>query len=73
MKGETCLLRFSSFVSGFDAVLSGFGRVVLETDPTVVVNRVAMRGADSDVPLAEQSLSQVMAAAREQMTRALLK
>lgn len=47
--------------------------VVLETDPTVVVNRVAMRGADSDIPLAEQSLSQVMAAAREQMTRALLK
>jgi len=49
-----------------------FRRIVLETDPTVVANRVAMRGADSDIPLAEQSLSQVMAAAREQMTRALL-
>lgn len=48
------------------------GGIVLETDPSVITNRVAMRGADSEVPLAEQSLSQVMAAAREQMTRALL-
>merc|ERR1711934_65751 len=49
------------------------GGLLLETDPTVITNRVAMRGATDDVPLAEQSLSQVMAAAREQMTRALLK
>merc|ERR1712216_865856 len=49
------------------------GGLLLETDPTVITNRVAMRGATDDVPLAEQSLSQVMAAACEQMTRALLK
>jgi len=48
------------------------GGVVLETDPTIISNRVAMRGAESEIPLAEQSLSQVWAGAREQMTRALL-
>ena len=47
--------------------------VVLETDPTIISNRVAMRGAEREIPLAEQSLSQVWAGAREQMTRALLK
>lgn len=48
------------------------GGVVLETDPNIVTNRVSMRGADSEIPLAEQSLSQVMAAAREAATRVLL-
>ncbi len=29
-------------------------RVILETDPATIAGRVAMRGADSDIPLAEQ-------------------
>lgn len=30
------------------------GRLILETDPGTIASRVAMRGADADVPLAEQ-------------------
>lgn len=29
-------------------------RIVLETDATIIAGRVAMRGADSDIPLSEQ-------------------
>ena len=35
------------------AVVGGCS-LVLETDPNVIANRVSMRGADSDLPLAEQ-------------------
>merc|ERR550532_1636215 len=47
--------------------------VILETDPTVIAGRVAMRGADSDVPLSEQTFSQAFASAKEQLARSLLK
>ena len=30
------------------------GRLILETDPSTIASRVAMRGADTDVPLSEQ-------------------
>lgn len=30
------------------------GRLILETDPSTIASRVAMRGADTDVPLTEQ-------------------
>eukprot|EP00656_Telonema_subtile_P041736 TRINITY_DN46_c0_g1_i1.p2 TRINITY_DN46_c0_g1~~TRINITY_DN46_c0_g1_i1.p2 ORF type:complete len:217 (-),score=66.98 TRINITY_DN46_c0_g1_i1:156-806(-) len=46
--------------------------MILEVDPNVIAGRVSMHDACIETPLAEQSLSQVMAAAREQMTRALL-
>ena len=29
-------------------------RIILETDPSVIANRVSMRGADADLPLSEQ-------------------
>uniref|UniRef100_A0A061RHV0 Coatomer subunit zeta n=1 Tax=Tetraselmis sp. GSL018 TaxID=582737 RepID=A0A061RHV0_9CHLO len=47
--------------------------IILETDPSVVAARVAMRGADSDVPLSEQTFSQALASAKEQLARSLLK
>lgn len=28
--------------------------IILETEPTVIASRVAMRGADADLPLSEQ-------------------
>lgn len=49
------------------------GGVILETDANVIANRVSMRGADSDTPLAEQSFSQALASAKEQLTRNLLR
>lgn len=29
-------------------------RIILETDPSTIAGRVAMRGADNEIPLAEQ-------------------
>ncbi len=34
--------------------MARLGRLILETDPGTIASRVAMRGADADVPLAEQ-------------------
>lgn len=34
--------------------MSSICRVILETDPATIAGRVAMRGADSDLPLTEQ-------------------
>jgi len=47
--------------------------VILETEPQVIASRVTMRGADADVPLAEQTFSQALALAKEQLARSLLK
>lgn len=33
--------------------------ILLESDPAVVASRVSMKGADSDIPLSEQTISQV--------------
>ncbi|GAQ81839.1 intracellular transport protein [Klebsormidium nitens] len=49
------------------------GGIVLETDSTIIAGRVAMRGADSDIPLSEQTISQAFANAKEQLARSLLK
>ncbi len=40
------------------------GRLILETDPSTIASRVAMRGADADVPLAEQVCSCIAGRAR---------
>ncbi|CAI5498950.1 unnamed protein product [Closterium sp. Naga37s-1] len=49
------------------------GGVILETEPTVIANRVAMRGADADLPLSEQTISQALATAKDHLARSLLK
>jgi hypothetical protein len=49
------------------------GGVILEADSAVIANRVAMKGADSDIPLSEQTISQALQTAKEQITRSLLK
>lgn len=47
------------------------GGVVLESDPQQVVHRVAVRG--EDVPLTEQTVSQVLQSAKEQIKWSLLR
>lgn len=47
-------------------------RIVLETDPNVLEGRVSLRGSDTDVPFAEQTISQALKTAREQITKSLL-
>jgi hypothetical protein len=49
------------------------GGIILESDANVVASRVAMRGADADVPLSEQTISQAFATAKEHFARSLLK
>lgn len=49
------------------------GGIILETDPGVVAGRVSMRGGDGgDIPLSEQTFSQALASAKEQLARSLL-
>ena len=45
----------------------------LPADANVIANRVSMRGVDGETPLAEQTLSQALNTAREQLTRNLLR
>lgn len=49
-----------------------FYRVILESDPSVLESRAALRGVESDVPLAEQTISQALQNARDQIARSLL-
>ena len=51
------------------------GGIIMETDPNVIANRVSMRGAEGEgaPPLAEQTLSQALNMAKEQITRNLLR
>lgn len=48
------------------------GGIILETEPSVIASRVAMRGADADLPLSEQTISQALATAKEHLARSLL-
>lgn len=47
--------------------------LILETDAATVAARASMAGAEGELPLAEQTLSKVMASAKEQLARSLLK
>lgn len=46
--------------------------IILETEPSSVTGRVSMRGSEIDAPLAEQTISQAFAMAREHLARSLL-
>lgn len=41
--------------------------VILETEPQQIVARVAMKGAEKDVPLSEQTFSDALRSARDQL------
>jgi len=43
--------------------------IILETESSLVTNRVAMKGADKDVPLSEQSFSQALQTATQQIVK----
>lgn len=47
------------------------GGIILETDPTIIVQRVALRA--EDIPLGEQTVGQVFQSAKEQLKWSLLK
>ena len=48
------------------------GSIILETDASVIAGRVSMRGGDGELPLSEQTFSQALASAKEQLARSLL-
>ncbi|KAK9823143.1 hypothetical protein WJX72_000575 [[Myrmecia] bisecta] len=68
---KTVLENLDLALLAMDEILDG--GLILETDPTTIASRVAMRGAESDVPLSEQTFSQALASAKEQLARSLLK
>lgn len=47
--------------------------VVLETDPAEIAKRASMRSDDPESPLGDQSLSQALVQARDQLAKQLLK
>ncbi|PON96182.1 AP complex, mu/sigma subunit, partial [Trema orientale] len=48
------------------------GGMILETDPNVIAGKVASHSMDADAPLAEQTITQAWATAREHLSRTLL-
>jgi hypothetical protein len=65
-----CWCHFFSALKHFGC---DFWRIILESDANIIASRVAMRGADADVPLSEQTISQALATAKEHLARSLLK
>ncbi|XP_047342121.1 coatomer subunit zeta-1-like [Impatiens glandulifera] len=49
------------------------GGMILETDGSIIAGKVASHNMDETAPLAEQTISQALATAREHLTRSLLK
>ncbi|XP_057797680.1 coatomer subunit zeta-1-like [Salvia miltiorrhiza] len=49
------------------------GGIILETDANSIAGKVASHSIDSGAPLSEQTISQALATAREQLTRSFLK
>eukprot|EP01117_Protostelium_nocturnum_P005431 TRINITY_DN1968_c0_g1_i2.p1 TRINITY_DN1968_c0_g1~~TRINITY_DN1968_c0_g1_i2.p1 ORF type:complete len:174 (-),score=51.60 TRINITY_DN1968_c0_g1_i2:66-587(-) len=47
--------------------------IILEADPAVIANRVSMRGAEAETPLADQTLSQALGSVKEQFFRSFLR
>ncbi|KAJ8620807.1 coatomer subunit zeta-1-like protein [Cinnamomum micranthum f. kanehirae] len=49
------------------------GGIILETEASVIAGKVATHGLDGSAPLSEQTLTNVIATAREHLARSLLK
>jgi hypothetical protein len=45
----------------------------MENDPDLIAQRASLKGPEMELPLTEQSLSQAFQAAKEQLTRSLLR
>ncbi|KAK9868753.1 hypothetical protein WJX84_006598 [Apatococcus fuscideae] len=68
---KTVLENLDLVLLAMDEIIDG--GLILETDSTTIASRVTMRGAENETPLAEQTLSQAFASAKEQIARSLLK
>lgn len=68
---KTVLENLDLVLLAMDEVVDG--GIVLETEASAVANRVALRGAADELPLAEQTFSQALASAKEQIAKSLLK
>ncbi|XP_073519229.1 coatomer subunit zeta-1 isoform X2 [Phyllobates terribilis] len=66
---RTLLENMDGLFLAVDEIIDG--GVILESDPQQVVHRVALRG--DDVPLTEQTVSQVLQSAKEQIKWSLLR
>jgi hypothetical protein len=64
---KTILENLDLILLALDEIVDG--GIILECDANVIAGRVAMRGADADVPLSEQTISQALATAKEHLAR----
>lgn len=67
---KTVLENLDLVLLALDEIVAD-GGVPLETEPQVVAARASMRGAGEDIPLAEQTFSQALATAKEQLAKSL--
>jgi len=68
---RTVLENLDLILLALDEIVDG--GIILEVEPSVISSRVSMRGADADLPLSEQTISQALATAKEHLARSLLK
>ncbi|KND01578.1 coatomer subunit zeta [Spizellomyces punctatus DAOM BR117] len=67
-----------AILESFDVVVLALdetvdGGIILESDPNNVASRVTKKGSEADIPLSEQTVTQVWQRAQEQLARSLLK
>jgi len=68
---KTVLENLDLVLLAMDEIVDG--GIILETEASAIANRVALRGAADELPLAEQTFSQALASAKEQIAKSLLK
>lgn len=67
---RTLLENFDYLLLCIDEIVDN--GAILETDPSIIANRVSLRSAENDMPISEQSISQALQTARDQIARSLL-
>ncbi|KAI9102818.1 coatomer protein complex, subunit zeta 1 [Phlyctochytrium arcticum] len=68
---RTILENFDVVVLALDETIDG--GIILESEPSNIAARVTKKSSEGDIPLSEQTVSQVLQRAQEQLARSLLK
>ena len=66
---KTVLENLDLVLLSLDEIVDG--GIPLETEPQVIAARASMRGVGDEIPLAEQTFSQALATAKEQLAKSL--
>ncbi|KAJ8610674.1 hypothetical protein CTAYLR_005648 [Chrysophaeum taylorii] len=69
MEGRNMLDNLETVMLAVDELVDG--GIILEIDPQSIVNRVLMRSDDTSQPLADMSMSQAIATAKDQLFKSM--